>query len=235
MPVPDAPNATADAAGGDGELAAGDFAAWVADMQRALRGQGSTQVPCGSCTACCTSSQFVHIGPDETATLAHIPSGLLFPAPRLPRGHVLLGYDKHGHCPLVRDNGCSIYEHRPKACRTYDCRVFPATGTRVDGPDKARLAEQAQRWRFSFANQADRAKHQAACAAATFLVEHAKELPEGAVPSTAAELAVLALGIHDLFLRVEQPRVPVVEPDMNMVRRRLTSLQRSARPSPGRP
>ena len=26
------------------------------------------------------------------------------------------------------DGRCSIYEHRPRTCRTYDCRIFPATG-----------------------------------------------------------------------------------------------------------
>ena len=31
------------------------------------------------------ASQFIHIGPDETATLARMPAALLFPAPGLPR------------------------------------------------------------------------------------------------------------------------------------------------------
>ena len=54
-------------------------------MQAALRGERSADVPCGDCTRCCTSSQFIHIAPDEVETLAHIPVELLFPAPRLPR------------------------------------------------------------------------------------------------------------------------------------------------------
>ena len=33
-----------------------------------------------------------------------------------------------GHCPMLVDGRCSIYEHRPRTCRTYDCRVFPAAG-----------------------------------------------------------------------------------------------------------
>jgi hypothetical protein len=56
-------------------------------------------VACGGCTACCTSYQFGHIGPEETDTLAHIPADLLFPASRLPRGHMLLGYDERGTAP----------------------------------------------------------------------------------------------------------------------------------------
>src|SRR6476659_10784222 len=72
------------------DLAAGDFSTWLSGMQAALRGDEDADVPCGTCTACCTSSQFVHIEPDEADALAHIPAALLFPAPRLPKGHVLL-------------------------------------------------------------------------------------------------------------------------------------------------
>ena len=97
-------------------------------------------MPCNGCTACCTSSQFVHIGPDETDTLAHIPAELLFPAPLRPRGHVLMGYDERGHCPMLIDNRCSIYEHRPQTCRTYDCRVFPAAGVELEDEDKVLIA-----------------------------------------------------------------------------------------------
>ena len=111
----------------ESDLSAGDFSTWVIEMQGALRG-GQSDVPCGGCTACCTSSQFIHIGPDETETLSHIPTELMFPAPRAPAGHVLLGYDENGHCPMLIDDQCSIYEHRPRTCRTYDCRVFPAAG-----------------------------------------------------------------------------------------------------------
>src|SRR5207253_1500026 len=116
----------------DGPLAAGDFVSWVTGMQGAIAGDHDSDVPCDGCTACCTSSQFVHIEPDETETIARIPPELLFPAPRAPRGHVLLGYDERGHCPMLIDGGCSIYEHRPRTCRTYDCRVFAATGVDVD-------------------------------------------------------------------------------------------------------
>src|SRR5204862_263741 len=89
--------------------------------------------------------------PDSVAldTLAHIPPALLFPAPRMPAGHVLLGYDENGCCPMLVDGGCSIYDHRPRTCRTYDCRVFPAAGIDIsDDGDKGPIAHQARRWRF---------------------------------------------------------------------------------------
>ena len=140
-------------------IAAGSFRAWFTSMQRALRGEQATDVPCNGCTACCRSSQFVTISPDELDTLAAIPQALLFPAPRLPRGHMVLGYDEHGACPMLVDGGCSIYEHRPRACRTYDCRVFAATGVQ---PDQPAVAAQARRWVFDDDDPALRAALHAA-------------------------------------------------------------------------
>jgi Fe-S-cluster containining protein len=128
-------------------LDAGDFATWFDDLRAAVRGERDADVPCDGCTACCRSSQFVHIAPDETDTLAAVPVALRFPAPGLPRGHVVLGYDERGHCPMLVDDRCSIYEARPRACRTYDCRVFAASGV---APDASAIADRARRWRFTF-------------------------------------------------------------------------------------
>src|SRR5487761_2058332 len=116
---------------------AGRFSLWLDTFLGALRSGETSDVPCGSCTACCTSSQFVHISPDEVETLASIPTELLFPAPRLPRGHVLMGYDEHGHCPMLVAGKCSIYEQRPRTCRSYDCRVFAASVLLFDDPGKS--------------------------------------------------------------------------------------------------
>src|SRR3954469_3693536 len=138
------------------DLPAGGFSEWLRGMQAALRGERESNVPCDGCTACCQSSQFVHIEPDETETLSHIPRELLFPAPRMPAGNVILGYDEHGRCPMLNDSGCSIYEHRPRTCRTYDCRVFEAAGLEADKP---LIADQARRWRFDHPTDADRAAH----------------------------------------------------------------------------
>jgi Fe-S-cluster containining protein len=206
--------------GPERDLAAGDFSSWMIEMQGAIRGERGSDVPCGGCTACCTSFQFVHIGPDETDTLSHIPAELLFPAPRLPPGHVLLGYDERGHCPMLIDNQCSIYEHRPNACRTYDCRIFPAAGIGIDEDDKVLIARQTQRWQFRFPTQADRNQHDAVRAAATFLDEHPGLLPDDAVPANATQLAVLAIEIHDAFLRhdEETDQTTVVDPDPDVVR-----------------
>jgi Fe-S-cluster containining protein len=124
---------------------AGGFSRWLDDIQSALAQNADMEVPCGGCTACCTSSQFVHIEPDEVETLSRIPVSLRFPAPERPKGHVVLGYDEHGCCPMLTDGTCSIYEHRPRTCRAYDCRVFTATGVE---PAQPAIAARAARWRF---------------------------------------------------------------------------------------
>jgi Fe-S-cluster containining protein len=183
-------------------------------MQGALRGEHGSDVPCGGCTACCTGSQFVHIAPDETDALSRIPAALLFPAPRMPRGHVVMGYDERGHCPMLIDDKCSIYDHRPRTCRVYDCRVFPAAGLHVDDADKVLIEQRAQRWRFSYSTDADRVRHDAVRSAATFLADHGNEVFDGADAPNATQRAVLAVELHDVFLQGE--------PDPQEVRVELT-------------
>ena len=195
---------TGERASDDGDLPAGDFSSGVAEMQGAIRGDHGSEVPCDGCTACCTSSQFVYIEPDETDTLTRIPVELLFPAPRMPAGHMVLGYDERGHCPMLIDDKCSIYEHRPKACRTYDCRIFPAAGVVVEGDEKASIARRAARWHFSFPTPIDRTRHDAVRAAATFLVEHGDKLSKPVVATNATQRAVLAIQLHDDFLRCDE-------------------------------
>jgi uncharacterized protein len=205
------------------DLEAGDFSQWMIEMQGALRGEHGSDVPCGGCTACCTSSQFIHIGPDEADTLSHIPDELLFPAPRLP-GHVILGYDERGHCPMLIDDHCSIYEHRPKACRTYDGRVFPAAGLEMDDDDKVLVARRARRWRFSHPTEADQIQHDAVRAAAALLRTHPELLPDSTGRTNTTQLAVLAIELHDAFLQrdVETGQLTVVEPGPRAVRVELT-------------
>ena len=202
---------TDDATSGDpsaGSQSAGTFTVWLGEIRRAIAGDGESDVPCGSCTACCEASQFVHVGPDETDALAHIPSALLFAAPGLPQGHRLMGYDEHGRCPMLVDGRCSIYAHRPRTCRTYDCRVFAAADVVDTDPSKARIAAQARRWVFDEPTQDDVVRHGAVRAAADFLERYADQLPSGSAPVTATQRAVLAVELHETFL---QDRVTVAD------------------------
>ena len=202
------------------DLPAGVFGSWLQGMQAALRGERGSDVPCDGCTACCTSSQFVHIGPAETDTLAHIPPALLFPAPGRPRGHLLMGYDEQGRCPMLTDRGCSIYEHRPATCRTYDCRVFPAAGLQLDDAEKVSIGRRARRWRFEFPSEHDVREREAVRAAAAFFGQHPGALPDGVAPSSTTQIAVLAVVVSDLFPAGEPP------PDPDMVRAEV--IRRSA-------
>lgn len=186
-------------------LGAGRFTTWLGDIGAAIGGGRDSEVPCGSCTACCEASQFVHVGPDETDALAHIPAALLFPAPGLPAGHRLMGYDDRGRCPMLVDGRCSVYAHRPRTCRTYDCRVFAAADVVEDDPTKAGIAAQARRWRFDEPLAEDVVHHRAVRAAARFLATHAGELPGHVVPVTATQRAVLAVEIHEVFLDGAEP------------------------------
>ncbi len=154
-------------------------------MERALDGDGESDVPCDGCTACCRSSQFVHIEPDEVETLAHIPAELLFPAPLLPTGHVVLGYDENGHCPMLVDDRCSIYAHRPRTCRTFDCRVYAAAEVEPDPVTQPDIARRVRRWRFDHPMPMDRDEQEAVRTAARV----AGELPP-------TQRAIVAIRTH---------------------------------------
>jgi Fe-S-cluster containining protein len=162
------------------DVDAGGFSSWLDDTLRGLADGRGIDVPCGTCTACCRSSYFIHVEPDEVETLRRIPKALRFPAPGLPEGHVVLGYDEQGCCPMLVDDRCSIYEHRPRTCRTYDCRVFPATGVSPED-DKPLVAARASRWQFAMPTDDDRAEHDALREVAVSVRAHARTATEAAV------------------------------------------------------
>lgn len=182
------------------DLPAGRFSAWLRRTRRAQTEGGSADVPCGECIGCCTSSYFIHIGPDESHALGRIPKELLFPAPGLPEGTVLMGYDEEGRCPMLADGRCSIYEQRPRTCCSYDCRVFAAAGIEAGEDDKSLINQRLRRWRFSYPAESDREEHLAVRAAATFVREHADRLPDEVRPGTPSQLALLAIKVFDVFL-----------------------------------
>jgi hypothetical protein len=178
-------------------VAAGDFSTWLRLTRSAHLEDTAVDVPCGDCVACCTSSYFIHIRPDETKTLGRVPDELLVAAPGLPKGHVVMGYDEHGRCPMLRDGRCSIYEDRPLTCRTYDCRVFTATGIDADRPA---ITERARSWAFSHHQGGDRRERSAVRAAAGFLRRHAECFVGGTQADNPAHVAVLATKVYDVFL-----------------------------------
>jgi Fe-S-cluster containining protein len=168
-------------------------------MRAALSGSAGMDVACGDCRGCCTSSYFVKVRPYETATIAHIGAHNLRPVPGATNGNLLMGFDEQGHCFMFANGGCSIYQHRPETCRTYDCRVFAAAGTNA-GPDKSVINERIAQWSFEYASEQDREEHRAVTAAANFLRQHPVRFPGGRVPSRPSEIAVLAVKSYEVFL-----------------------------------
>jgi hypothetical protein len=199
-----------------GEIPAGDFGAWLQQMTSALARHGESDVPCDGCTACCEAAQFVHVEPDEVETLARIPAAVLVPAPHRPRGHMVMGYDQDGRCPMLADGRCSIYEHRPRTCRTYDCRVLAAAGLSAEAVETPAISRRAARWRFDHAGGDDLDLHRAVEAAAAFVRDRARDLPPEVVPVTTVQRAVAAVVTHDLFL---------AEPDEELVHRVAVRLR----------
>jgi hypothetical protein len=149
------------------------------------------------------------VGPDDVAARRRIPGALLFPAPGRPKGHLVMGFDEHGRCPMLVEDRCSIYEDRPRTCRTFDCRAFAATGLSPADDGKPAIDERVRRWRFDVATDDDVALVAALRAAAAFLRGH-PECFEGTPPGSAGDLAATAIAVHHVFLDGAVPHAAAV-------------------------
>jgi Putative zinc- or iron-chelating domain len=79
-------------------------------------------VPCGDCAACC---HYGGIPVDPKRDKRRLPH-LLTEHNR--DGELVLQQGADGACIHLGEHGCTVYEHRPGVCRTFDCRVFAAMG-----------------------------------------------------------------------------------------------------------
>lgn len=95
---------------------------------------------------------------------------------------------------------------RRPASHVSDLRLsdLPGGGGALVDEDQASIARRARSWTFTYATDADRVRHAATRAAATYLREHPECFPDDAVPSNATQLAVLAVEIHIVFLRRDE-------------------------------
>lgn len=184
-------------------IPAGDFSVWLRQIRKALRDDSATDVACGECVGCCSSSYFILIRAHETQTLASVPRDSLVPAPGQSPGSVLMGYDKQGVCPMLVSGKCSIYPVRPQTCRTYDCRVFTAAGVDAGGSDKTAINRRVRSWLFSYPTLRDRDEHEAVRQAARFMRDHAGSFPSGRAPHRPTEVAVMAIKVYEVFLKCE--------------------------------
>jgi len=190
----------ADVTAGPASVPAGSFSQWLRGAEASLRsGTMGADVPCGACRGCCRSSMFIHIEPGETLALQRIPRTLLFPAPGLPKDHLLMGYNDQGQCPMLVDSQCSIYEDRPQACRDYDCRVFAATGVAVDEQNQPEIANRVKQWVFEYESAESREEHKIVRQAAAFLERNRDLFPPGSLPGYPVQLAALAVRIYRVF------------------------------------
>lgn len=185
---------------GDAPIAAGEFGAWLEGFRAAYRDDLDTDVACGDCSGCCTSSYVIVVRPHETEAARAIPAEYRMQDPNGPPGRQLVGYDARGHCPMLRAGRCSIYAHRPQTCRTYDCRVFAAAGIEPGGPERAAIAARTRRWRFEHADDDARRAHEAVRRAARFIRDDAPSFG-GRAPSRPSAIAITALLAYELFLQ----------------------------------
>ena len=180
-------------------LPAGDFSDWLQRMRHALASDGGMDVACGECRGCCVSSYYVKIRAHETVAMKRIGEGNLEACPPREPGSRLLGFREDGHCRMLVDGNCSIYEDRPETCRSYDCRVYAAAEMDA-GPDKPVINRRVARWRFAFPTDRDRSEQRAVAAAARYLRQHPVRFPGGHVPSRPSEIAVLAVKTYAVFV-----------------------------------
>jgi len=174
------------------------FSSWLRSVQAALAEEQPAGVPCGECNACCRTAHVIHVRPEERRARAVIPRRFLLPAPGLPPGNLVLGYDGHGCCPMLVGGRCTIYDDRPLACRTYDCRIYAAADVVAD---RGAIREQVERWRFSHPSREDLDRHAAVRTAARFIGERRECLPSKAARREPLRVATLAIAVHESFLK----------------------------------
>jgi uncharacterized protein len=197
------------------ELHAGAFASWLRDTQAALAEKCEADVPCGPCNACCRTSHYIHVRPEDRRALRRLPRAFLSPAPDLPPGNLVLGFDEAGRCPMLVDGRCTIYTDRPRACRTYDCRIYAAAGIEADRPD---IDAQARRWRFAFPDARDGELRDAVRASVLFVRAHPEAFPSEAAHCQPLRVAVVAIAVHEHFLERPQHFWRRAETDRRRVR-----------------
>lgn len=136
------------------QLNAGPFSSWLEQIRISLHRGESVEVPCGICAACCTSGFYIAISKQETASLDKIPEECLFEIPGVTDA-VYIGCDDQGNCHLLNGERCQIYEHRPVACRTFDCRIYTATGIEPDKESSSPINQKIQGWKFEYPTKKD--------------------------------------------------------------------------------
>lgn len=201
-------------------LPAGAFSAWLRDTRGALAEKREADVPCGACNACCRTSHFINVRPEDRRALRRLPPAYLRPAPDLPPGNLFLGFDAAGRCPMLVGGRCTIYADRPRACRTYDCRIYAAAGIEADRPD---VDAQARRWAFDYPAARDREEQDAVRTAVAFVRAHPEAFPSEEAHRQPLRVAVVAIWVSERVVPARTGRRPLLssrrpDPERRLVR-----------------
>lgn len=186
----------------DESVDAGPFGTWLAQARRVLRGEAEADVPCGTCTGCCTSAYYIRIRPRDRTAVAGISPAYFVRAEGMPPDEALMAWRHDGTCPALESGRCTIYEQRPTTCRDYDCRVFVPAGIDAGDERKSVINARVRAWRFTFEGDAERHAFDAIGRAARFIRDRRRAFPnEGrGVPTAPTGIAVLALKSYEAFL-----------------------------------
>ena len=184
----------------DAAVDAGEFGHWVRQMSASLRGDTGSDVPCGDCVGCCSSSWPIALRARDAAVTARIPAQWLLEPEDAPPGLRYLGFRPDGTCPMLESGRCSVYADRPQTCRDFDCRIFAAAGIASAGDNKPLINARIVQWRFSYATASEKTLHEAMRQVATFLVEPETRRIAPRLPTSPIALAGLAFKAHRVFL-----------------------------------
>jgi Fe-S-cluster containining protein len=102
-------------------------------------------VPCQTCTACCWHPG-VFVEPDVETSEALAAMTLKTDS----HDRLYIPKRADGGCVHLNERGCGIYEHRPRVCREFDCRVTALSGVTYT-PDEM----QVPWWEFSLKTEAE--------------------------------------------------------------------------------
>lgn len=88
-----------------------------------------SDVPCGSCSACCRGNNLVMLIPSEGDVVTSYAHELVSLAGAM---RPVLKRDPNGDCIYLVAGQCSIYERAPVVCRVFDCRRWYKLHSRAD-------------------------------------------------------------------------------------------------------
>ena len=77
-------------------------------------------VPCGDCHLCCR--MMTPILPEKGDDPAQYQTAMCYTPGKKP--YMILDRHPGGDCVYLNDNGCTIWDRAPFACRDYDCRAI---------------------------------------------------------------------------------------------------------------